>query len=74
MDQWPRTMHNILHPIDEKDCMCQKKREEDNIKNASIQGLEDNVQKSKEGLISSANSNISNLNTDRKTTETRKQK
>ena len=41
---------------------------------SSTQGFEDNIKKSKERLITAANNSISNINTDRITTKTRKQK
>ena len=40
----------------------------------SMQGLEDNIRKSKERLITAANSSIGNISTNRKTIKTRKEK
>ena len=41
---------------------------------ASIQGLEEYIKKSKERLITAANNSNNNISTDRKTTNTRKKK
>ena len=55
--------------------MCQEKKEEEDLPalrtvlNASTQGLKDNIKKSKERLISTANNSISNMSTNRNTTK-----
>ena len=57
------TMHNILHPTDDIDCMKKRGRglaSSENCVDALIQGLEDNNKKSKEKLITAANNGIDN--------------
>ena len=69
-------MHKALHPIDNTDCKSQEKKgggvaSIEDCADTSIQGLEDNIKKSKDWLITSASYNIGNIRTNRKTRKTR---
>ena len=74
------TMHKALHPGDDVDRLYVPRKEggrglaniEDNV-NASIQRLEDNIEKHKGGLITAIRNNTDNTR-DNRMTKTRKQK
>ena len=73
------TKHKVLYPkgdVDRQFLLGKRGRGLSSIVNfidASLHGLEDDIKKSKERLITAANNKCGNISTERKTTKTRKE-
>ena len=74
-------MHKALKPKVDIDRLYISRKDEINVNviiedyvEASIQGVEDYIKKSKEKLIKAAKNSIGNVSTNRKTTKTKKHK